>query len=132
MTDIALPPDLLHLCNDCETICRRECCGLNAFNVSPVGVIHHPTRYDAGIRKEDVARLRSAPAQLSAQIRERGDPSAQVCLEELNAPLPAADGLLLVEEVDAALTEACAIHAALKDRLDARYAAGLRIAAAAR
>ena len=58
MIEIQLPPSFAALCNTCETICEKECCGIGAFNFSPFNIIYHLTKWEARIRDSDVEALR--------------------------------------------------------------------------
>ena len=127
MIDIQLPPNLAALCNTCETICEKECCGPGAFSFSPFNIIYHLTKWEARIRDSNIEMLRSELADLAKDTRNLDQHSERIVLPELNAILTKEQLLALVGEIDSALTEGCAIYADQESRVDERYQKFLRI-----
>lgn len=127
MTDIQLPPFFAALCKSCETICERECCGIDAFNFSPFNVIYHLTKWHACIRDSDVEKIRTELTDFAATLRSSGPHSERIVLAELNAILTVNQMITLIANVDSAILEACAIYAGQQDRVDERYQNFLRL-----
>lgn len=127
MIEIQLPSSFAALCNTCETICKKECCGIGAFNFSPFNVIYHLTKWEARIRDGDVEKLRSELFDLAEDLRTSDKSAEKVVLTELNAILTNKQMLALIGEINSALTEACAIYADREVRTDERYQNFLRI-----
>ncbi len=51
-------PRLAALIGACEKLCEAECCGVHAFDFSPVHVASHLSAYTGNIREADVVELR--------------------------------------------------------------------------
>ncbi len=66
-------PELASLLADCETACERDCCGIDAFDFSPLNVAAHLSRYSGTIDTahtrrilEDLERLLAGAVALPA------------------------------------------------------------------
>ncbi|MEQ3704081.1 DUF6331 family protein [Pseudophaeobacter sp.] len=127
MIEIQLPPSFAALCNTCETICEKECCGIGAFNFSPFNIIYHLTKWEARIRDSDVEALRTELSDLARDLRNSDQRAEKVVLAELNAILTNEQMLALISEINSALAEGCAIYAGQERRIDERYRNFLRI-----
>ncbi|MEP0156274.1 MAG: DUF6331 family protein [Pseudophaeobacter sp.] len=127
MIEIQLPPSFAALCNTCETICEKECCGIGAFNFSPFNIIYHLTKWEARIRDSDVEALRTELSDLARDLRNSDQRAEKVVLAELNAILTNEQMLALISEINSALAEGCAIYAGQESRSDERYRNFLRI-----
>lgn len=121
MTELKLPPSIAALSKSCETICEAECCGLGAFSFSPFNVIYHLTKRDAEIREGEVATIRAELADLSKIFQTSTEPPETIISRVWNAILTEAQLHALIDEIGSAVSEACAIYAIHKDRVDARY-----------
>jgi len=49
--------NLARLFQGCETFCDRDCCGLDAFDFSPLRVAAHLSHYSGAIAERDVRTL---------------------------------------------------------------------------
>ncbi|MBX5143974.1 DUF6331 family protein [Rhizobium lentis] len=127
MIDIQSPPSVAALCKSCETICEKECCGIGAFSFSPFNIIHHLTKRDVRILDSDVAAIRAELIALVTTLRNSDQRTEKVVLAELNAILTTEQMVALIDEIDSALSEACAIYAGQSERVDERYQNFLRI-----
>jgi hypothetical protein len=58
LTDIVLTFPLAQLCKECERICTSECCGIDAFDFSPINIATYLTTHHGYIREEDVIALK--------------------------------------------------------------------------
>ena len=130
MIEIQLPPDLAALCQSCESICEKECCGIGAFNFSPFNIIYHLTKWKGRIFNVDVEGLRSELTNLAAEIQNFDQRSAMFVLAELNAILTKEQLLALIDEIEFALTKGCTLFDEQKDRLEKRYQAFQQIVSA--
>ncbi len=119
--EIQMPPSLRALSKSCETICERECCGIEAYNFSPFNIIYHLTGWDASIRENHVATIRADLAELTKTVRNSKGGHTKITLADLNAILTENRLLALIDEIDSAVTSACNIYALHKDDIASRY-----------
>jgi hypothetical protein len=57
--DITLPDRLQYLVKYCEKICLAECCGIDAFDFSPLHVASYLSAYSGQITQADLATWES-------------------------------------------------------------------------
>lgn len=53
--EITLPSRLEHLVKYCEKNCVAECCGIDAFDFSPLHVASYISSYSGGVSESDIA-----------------------------------------------------------------------------
>lgn len=127
MIDIVLPPFLAALCKSCETVCVRECCGIEAFSFSPFNIIYHLTKLQRRSLDSEIADIRLELADLATRLRTSDLNTENLVLADLNAILTIEQVFALIDEIDFALTEGRAIYCSQEERIDARYRNFLRI-----
>ncbi len=120
MIRIPLPPALSSLIKTCETVCEAGCCGLDAFSFSPFNVIYHLTKWHADIRDEDVQAVRLELADLERDYGKAGKLGQGGTVAELNAIMTGEQISYLAQELASAISEACAIYLAERDRIEER------------
>jgi hypothetical protein len=105
---VKLEPPLANLIARCQTLCVAECCGIDAYDFSPIQIASYLTMYRG---KPDVAEVRTLRGQID-ELRTNyglaGAHSRGVTLEELNQGFTAEQIEALASELssnlDVALT----------------------------
>lgn len=121
MTEIQLPPNIRALCQTCETICEKDCCGVAAFSFSPFNVIYHLTKWEGRIRNESAETLRMELSELRSEISAANPTSERLIFKELNAILTKAQALTLINEIETGIDDSCAIYASHAAQVTDRY-----------
>ncbi|XUY27452.1 DUF6331 family protein [Agrobacterium sp. rho-8.1] len=116
--EITFPPNVSALCKTCETICEQECCGILAFNFSAFNIIYHLTKINARIFDRDVAEIRSELDDIAKKISTLDRHADKVTIIELNAILTAEQVISLLDFIDSAISDACAIYAVYKNQIE--------------
>ncbi|MCE9605177.1 MAG: DUF6331 family protein [Planctomycetia bacterium] len=79
-----LEPPLANLIARCQTICVAECCGVDAYDFSPIQIASYLTMYRGAPDDSDVQTLRGQIDALRANYGVAGASSQGVSLEEMN------------------------------------------------
>ena len=80
---MTLDPPLAHLVAHCETICVHGCCGLDAYDFSPVHIASYLTRTTRGV-DEAVTAICDQLEALRANYGSSGASGRGVTVESLN------------------------------------------------
>ena len=105
--ELAVGPRLAALLMDCETVCVAGCCGLDAFDFSPLRLAASLTKYD-GWNESQVATIRDELTALeTAGQQATADENGLVgCSETLNQCFTADSLAALVAQLRTGLDEA--------------------------
>lgn len=84
MTDstatLTLPSRLQALVDACEKSCVAECCGIDAYDFSPLHIASHMSAFSGAISESDIADIESEiDCMCSEAAQLRPDPSGLVC-----------------------------------------------------
>ena len=88
-----IEPPLANLITRCQTICVAECCGLDAYDFSPIQIASYLTMYRGKVDYSEVEKLRSQLGALRANYGVGGVSGSGVTLEEMNQ-------IFIVEEIE--------------------------------
>ncbi|RWR09174.1 DUF6331 family protein [Paenirhodobacter populi] len=87
---IALDYPLLGLIKHCETLCEAACCGVDAFDFSPIHIASSLIRYTGKIESEEVdkvlSQLRNLDVEAERLTRDGGTTSIEVMNQVFNGP----------------------------------------------
>ena len=75
---------LANLITRCQTICVAECCGLDAYDFSPIQIASYLTMYRGKVDYSEVEKLRSQLGALRANYGVGGASGSGVTVEEMN------------------------------------------------
>lgn len=82
---------LLGLIKHCETLCEAACCGLDAFDFSPIHIASFLIRYTGRIESGDVDKVLSQLQKLDTEAerleREGGTISIEAMNQIFNGPM---------------------------------------------
>jgi hypothetical protein len=66
LINLELPGGLEPLVKYCETLCEAECCGVDAFDFSPVHIASYLCRYTGAISATDIVEIEGRISELEA------------------------------------------------------------------
>jgi hypothetical protein len=104
-----LEPPLSNLIARCQTICLAECCGIDAYDLSPIQIASHLTMYRG---KPDASEVRTLHGQIDALRANYGLAGASgrgVTLEEMNQSFTAEQVEVMTNELSANLDAALSL-----------------------
>ncbi len=67
-TEVQLPGRLEALVKSCERNCVHECCGIDAYDFSPLHIAAHISSYTGVIRESDIAEIQKEIDDLLQQV----------------------------------------------------------------
>jgi hypothetical protein len=79
-----LEPPLANLIARCQTICVAECCGVAAYDFSPIQIASYLSMYRGTPDDSEVQKLRGQIDALRAKYGVRGASGRGATIEELN------------------------------------------------
>ena len=79
-----IEPPLANLITRCQTICVAECCGLDAYDFSPIQIASYLTMYRGKVDYSEVEKLGSQLGALRANYGVGGASGSGVTVEEMN------------------------------------------------
>src|SRR5262249_19742602 len=90
---------LAGLVDRCQTICVAECCGIDAFDFSPIHIASFLILYLGGSDAREVSKLREQLAALKANYGSSGASDRVVTLDEFNQRFSEAEVDALVDKI---------------------------------
>lgn len=106
-----LDPPLSNLVARCQTICAAECCGLSAYDFSPIQIASYLTMMRGVADKKEVRAIEDQLSSLSANYGVHGAGGQGVTIEEMNQVFSGSDLDCWVAEIRANLTVALTLAA---------------------
>jgi hypothetical protein len=94
-----LEDPLLNLVDRCQTICVAECCGIGAYDFSPVHIASSLLIWEGKPSPERVAKLRSQLDALKANYGNAVASSSGITIDDMNQSFSAAEVEALVGEI---------------------------------
>jgi hypothetical protein len=98
-----LEDPLLNVVGRCQTICVAECCGIDAYDFSPIHIASSLLMWEGKPNPERVAKLRSQLDALRANYGRAAAISSGVTIDDMNHLFSAAEVEALVDEIAANL-----------------------------
>ncbi len=93
-----LEPPLSNLVGRCQTLCIAECCGLDAYDFSPVQVASYLTMHKGAPDAYEIERIRAQLEALKAEFGTGGTGN-RTTIEEMNQHFQPEDVDALVDEI---------------------------------
>jgi hypothetical protein len=106
-----LTPPLSNLIARCQTICVAECCGVDAYDFSPVQIASYLTMSRGTTDQKEVAILEEQLTTLKTNYGSRRASGGGVVVEEMNQSFTAEAVDSLAEEITANLKVAVELAA---------------------
>lgn len=75
---------LLGLINHCETLCEAACCGVDAFDFSPIHIASFLIKFTGQIESEDVNKILSQLQNLDLEAERLTSDGGTTCIEAMN------------------------------------------------
>lgn len=116
-----LDQPLANLLNRCQTICVAECCGIHAYDFSPIHVASYLLMFRGLVDPSEVKQLRVQLAALKANYGTKGASARGVTLDEMNQDFTAEEIDSLVNEIETNLEVALKL---VEDSESKRYRKG--------
>ena len=79
-----LEAPLLNLVDRCQTICVAECCGIDAYDFSPVHIASHLLMWQGKPNEKEIAKLQDQLESLRANYGTRGTISCGIIIDDMN------------------------------------------------
>ena len=98
-----LEDPLLNLISRCQTICVAECCGIDAYDFSPVHVASYLLMWEGKPNEQNLTKLRAQLEALKANYGSKGASSIGVTIDEMNQGFTGVEIDSLVDELTANL-----------------------------
>lgn len=81
---LELAQPLLGLIEACETLCEVECCGIDAFDFSPIHMASHLIRYYGHPRPENIDEITSQLLEMDAVADLARASGRAIIIDQLN------------------------------------------------
>jgi hypothetical protein len=94
-----LEDPVLNLVSRCQTICVAECCGIDAFDFSPIHIASYLLMWEGKPNPNTVAKLRSQLASLKANYGSSCASASGVTIYDMNQGFTGAEIDALVDEI---------------------------------
>ena len=94
-----LDPPLANLVARCQTICVAECCGIDAYDFSPIHIASYLTMYRGGLDASELRVLRGQLEALKANYGTRGASGGGATFDDMNAAFTSTDIDRLADEL---------------------------------
>ncbi len=98
-----LEDPLLNLVARCQTICVAECCGIGAYDFSPVHIASYLLLWQGKIDQANLTKLMGQLVALKANYGSSGASSQGVTLDDINQNFTGAEIDKMVDEITANL-----------------------------
>ena len=98
-----LEPPLKSLFDRCMTFCVAECCGIDAYDFSPIHIASYLLMHRGAPDVQEIAMLREQLAALKGDYGPTGAVAQGVSLDDANQGLTASEVAELVDEISANL-----------------------------
>ena len=79
-----LEAPLMNLVTRCQTVCVPDCCGIDAYDFSPVHIASYLIMYRGDIDEKEVSDLKSQLLELKSNYGENGSSACGVTIEKMN------------------------------------------------
>jgi pyruvate/oxaloacetate carboxyltransferase len=96
-----LTPPLSNLIGRCQTICESECCGIDAYDFSPIQIASYLTMYTGGVEEPEIEKIKTQLNELSKVTKEKS-----ITIEDMNQIFSPSDLNSLIDEINQNLTVA--------------------------
>ena len=94
-----LEAPLLNLVSRCQAICIPECCGIDAYDFSPIHIASYLIMYRGKIDNKEISDLRNQLETLKANYGSSGASDKGVTIDEMNQGFSGEEVDSLVDEI---------------------------------
>jgi hypothetical protein len=94
-----IEPPLSNLIGRCQTICVAECCGIDAYDFSPVQIASYLTMWRGALDEKEINTIRSQIAAIKSNYGSEGGSDSGVTIEEMNQGFTAAEIDIFMDEI---------------------------------
>ncbi|MGJ8653578.1 MAG: DUF6331 family protein [Opitutaceae bacterium] len=90
-----LTPPLSNLIGRCQTICVAECCGIDAYDFSPIQIASYLTMYTGGIEQPEIEKIKFQLKELNEVAKD-----TNLTIEEMNQIFTPSELDSLIDEIN--------------------------------
>ena len=101
-----LEAPLLNLISRCETVCVADCCGLDAYDLSPIHIASYLIMYRGVVDERELGELRTQLGALKANYGSKACSASGVGIDEMNQSFTGEGIDRFVDEIEANLAVA--------------------------
>ena len=94
-----LEDPLLDLISRCQTICVAECCGIDAYDFSPVHIASYLLMWEGKPNESNLIKLRAQLEALKSNYGSKGASSNGVTIDDMNQRFSGIEIDNLVDEI---------------------------------
>ena len=98
-----IEPPLSNLIGRCQTICVAGCCGIDAYDFSPIQIASYLTMWRGSPDEKEIKTIRNQISDIKANYGNAGGSSLGVTIEEMNQIFTAEEIDLFTGEISANL-----------------------------
>ena len=94
-----LQDPLLNLVSRCQTVCVAECCGIDAYDFSPVHIASYLIMWEGKPSKLNLVKLRTQLEALKSNYGSKGASSNGITIDDMNQGFSGIEIDNLVDEI---------------------------------
>ena len=98
-----IDPPLSNLIARCQTICEAACCGIDAYDFSPVQIASYLTMWRGAPDEKEIKTIRSQITDIKSNYGSAGASGSGVTIEEMNQIFTATEVDVFSDEISANL-----------------------------
>jgi len=91
--------DILNLVRKCETVCEHECCGVYAYDFSPINIACYLMEHTVKAREAEVALIKDKLNNLISESSQLSEAATEISIEEINQKFTPEEILIFASEI---------------------------------
>ena len=91
--------NLSSLVSKCETLCDHECCGIYAYDFSPINIANYLTGHKGGIDEGEITLIEEKLNYLISEYSQLAESAETITIEEVNQRFTAKEIVILASEI---------------------------------
>ena len=90
---------LSNLVSKCETLCNHECCGIYAYDFSPINIATYITERKGSVDEAEIALVREKLNYLISEYSQFSESAKEITIEEINQRFTAEEIVIFASEI---------------------------------
>jgi hypothetical protein len=90
---------LSDLVSNCETLCRSECCGIDAYDFSPINIANYLTKFDGQANESEVDLIKEKLKFIISSNAQNSEPQLVISVEEMNQNFTSEEIVIFASEI---------------------------------
>ena len=91
--------NLLKLVSKCETLCDHECCGIYAYDFSPINIANYVTGCKGKISEREIVLIKETLNYLISEYSQISESASEIVIKEINHTFTAEEIVLFASEI---------------------------------